>query len=77
MVDASYGVVDWTFDESWRITAGARYEDYWQLALPWNVFGCTVDQPQLPTDLNTLCAAAPADDEYFPSVSLVYLGIYG
>ena len=74
MVDASYGMVDWTFDDSWRITAGARYEDYRQIALPWNVFGYTLDQPQLPTDLDTLSAAAFADDDYFPSVSLVYMG---
>ena len=74
MVDASYGMVDWTFDDSWRITAGARYEDYRQVALPWNAFGYTVDQPQLPTDLDTLSAAAFADDDYFPSVSLVYMG---
>lgn len=73
MVDASYGMLDWTYDDSWRITAGARYEDYRQVALPWNVFGYTVDQPQLPTDSATLSAAAFANDDYFPSVALVYM----
>ena len=67
MVDASYGLVDWTVDETWRVIAGARYEDYRQVALPWNVFGYTVDQPQLPTDPETLRNAVFADDDYFPS----------
>ena len=73
MVDASYGMMDWMYDETWRVIAGARYENYRQVALPWNVFGYTVDQPQLPTDLETLSNAAFADDDYFPSVALVYM----
>jgi TonB-dependent receptor len=73
MVDASYGMMDWTYDDTWRVIAGARYEDYRQVALPWNVFGYTVDQPQLPTDPETLSNAAFADDDYFPSVALVYM----
>ena len=73
MVDASYGLVDWTVDETWRVIAGARYEDYRQVALPWNVFGYTVDQPQLPADPDTLRNAVFADDDYFPSVALIYM----
>ena len=74
MVDASYGMVDWTYDETWRVTAGARYEDYRQVALPWNVFGYTVDRPQISTDVATLARATFADDEFYPSLSLVYMG---
>lgn len=73
MVDASYGILDWTFDKTWRVTAGARYEDYRQAALPWNVFGATVEQPQLSADVATLRRAIFIDDDYFPSVSIVYM----
>jgi len=72
MVDASYAMLDWSFDDTWRVSAGARYEDYRQVALPWNVFGYTVAQPQLATDLETLRRATFADDDYFPSISLIY-----
>lgn len=74
MVDASYGMLDWTFDETWRVTAGARYEDYRQVALPWNVFGYTVDQPQISMDTATLARATFTDDTFYPSLSLVYMG---
>jgi TonB-dependent receptor len=67
-------MVDWTYDETWRVTAGARYEDYRQVALPWNVFGYTVDRPQISTDVATLARATFADDEFYPSLSLVYMG---
>ena len=56
------------------MTAGARYEDYRQVALPWNVFGYTVDRPQISTDVATLARATFADDEFYPSLSLVYMG---
>lgn len=74
MVDATYGMLDWTHDETWRITAGARYEDYRQVALPWNVFGYTADRPQISTDVATLARATFADDAFYPSLSLVYMG---
>ena len=74
MVDASYGMVYWTYDETWRGTAGARYKDYRQVALPWNVFGYTVDRPQISTDVATLARATFADDEFYPSLSLAYMG---
>ncbi|MDB2416784.1 TonB-dependent receptor [Pseudomonadales bacterium] len=74
MVDASYGMLDWTFDETWRVTAGARYEDYRQVALPWNVFGYTVDQPQISMDTATLARATFTNDTFYPSLSLVYMG---
>ena len=73
MVDASYGMLDWSYNDSWRVIAGARYEDYRQVALPWNVFGYTIDQPQLPTDPETLRNAVFADDDYFPSVAVIYM----
>lgn len=73
MVDASFGLVDVTFSETWRFVGGARYEDYRQVALPWNIFGYTTDSPQLTTDVSTLSDAVFADDDYFPSMSLIYM----
>ena len=66
-------MVDVTFSETWRFVGGARYEDYRQVALPWNIFGYTTDSPQLTTDVSTLSDAVFADDDYFPSMSLIYM----
>jgi TonB-dependent receptor len=74
IVDASYGMVDLTFNDRWRFVGGARYEDYRQVALPWNVFGYTVDQPQITTDPETLRNAVFQDDDYYPSAAIIYMG---
>jgi len=62
MTDAAFGLVDWTFDDTWRIAAGARWEDYRQASIPWNPVGFTQNDPQIdacdvlqPVDPNVVC----------------------
>ncbi|HZD54209.1 MAG TPA: TonB-dependent receptor plug domain-containing protein, partial [Woeseiaceae bacterium] len=54
MTDAVFGLVDWTFDDRWRVAAGARWEDYRQAALDWNPFGYTASDPQVTTNPDVL-----------------------
>ncbi|MCB1645399.1 MAG: TonB-dependent receptor [Pseudomonadales bacterium] len=74
MTDAVFGKMDWTIDETWRISAGARWEDYRQIALDWNIYGYTVDNPQITTDPVKLQNASYQNDDIYPSVSLTYMG---
>ena len=89
MTRSVFGHVDWTFDDTWRIAAGARYEDYRQASVEWNPLGFSAEDPQLnlcnivdPCDPN-----APGfddgsftplvgfqDDKFYPAAALTYMG---
>lgn len=73
MTDAVFGQVDWTFDDTWRIAAGARWEDYRQVALDWNPFGYSLTNPQVTTDPEVLEEGTFADDKVYPAVALTWM----
>ncbi|SFB87036.1 TonB-dependent receptor [Microbulbifer thermotolerans] len=72
--DAAFGKVDWTLNETWRIAAGARWEDYSQVALDWNPYGYSIDDPQITMDVEALKNATFTEDAVYPSLSLTYMG---
>ena len=74
MTDAAFGKVDWTWRETWRVSAGARWEDYKQVALDWNIYGYGIDDPVVTTDDERLERAAFAADDVYPSLSLTWIG---
>jgi TonB-dependent receptor len=73
MTDAVFGIVDWTYDETWRLAAGARWEDYRQAAVDWNPHGFSLADPQVTTDPEILRRGAFASDDIYPSASLTYM----
>jgi TonB-dependent receptor len=73
MTDAVFGIVEWTYDETWRIATGARWEDYRQVALAWNPFGYSEANPQVSTDPDVLEEGTFTSDEIYPSASVTYM----
>lgn len=71
--DAVFGKIDWTYDETWRVMLGLRWEDYSQVALDWNINGYTIENPQITTDVETLEEAVFKEDEIYPSFALTYM----
>nr|WP_010130466.1 TonB-dependent receptor [Microbulbifer agarilyticus] len=74
LTDAVFGKVDWTLSETWRASAGARWEEYNQVALDWNPYGYSVDDPQITADEDVLRDSTYSDDAVYPSLSLTYMG---
>ena len=74
MTEAVFGKVDWTWNDTFRITGGARWEDYKQVALPWNRYGYSVDNPQISTDPEDLEKATFSEDRIYPAASIMYIG---
>lgn len=72
MTDANFAVVDWTWNEALTLSIGARNEYYRQVALPWDVSGYRIIQPQIAMDTSALRDAVFEDDDLFPAVSVVY-----
>lgn len=75
MTDAAYGMVDIKWNETWRLTGGARYEDYRQALLPLDLLDYTGQH------LNELIEGiqkedqrfALRDDGWYPSLALTYM----
>jgi outer membrane receptor protein involved in Fe transport len=73
MTDAYFGSLDWTIQDTWRIAAGVRWEQYRQVALDFNKFSFDVGQPVVTTDPDELLRSVYLEDEYYPAVSLTYI----
>lgn len=73
MTDALFGIVDWTYDDTWRLATGARWEDYRQAAVDWNPYGFSLSDPQVSTDPETLRRGTFASDDIYPAGSLTYM----
>ncbi len=66
-----YGIVDVLYDETWRVTVGARWEDYNQVGVPWNPLkyeGC-----QISCDEQKLLASVFKENDFYPSLSVTYI----
>ena len=74
MTDGYFGKFDWTVNETWRVSAGVRWEDYRQVALDQNVLGFSVTDPVVSTDPAVLERAAFQDDDIYPALSVTYMG---
>ncbi|HEX5766064.1 MAG TPA: TonB-dependent receptor [Woeseiaceae bacterium] len=73
MTDAAFGSVEWTWNDTWKIATGARWEDYRQVAVSWNPYGYSQANPQVTTDPDVLKRGTFADDEIFPSASVTWM----
>ena len=79
MNDSVFGSVDVTWNDTWRVAAGARWEDYSQVAVAWNPYGFSPENPQIDIgdpDSPTFNQGdfAFKDDKVYPSLALTYMG---
>lgn len=74
MTDSAWGKIDWTFADTFRFAAGARWEDYSQVGIPWNPFSYSQQTPQVTGDPNELVDAVFKEDKIYPAASITYMG---
>jgi outer membrane receptor protein involved in Fe transport len=74
LTDAMFGHVDWTWDDRWRLSAGARWEDFTQVALDWNIYAFGAAATQVSLDPATLADSVFRSDEIYPSIAMTYMG---
>ena len=75
-VDAGYGMVDINFNSTWRVTAGARYENYQQAVLPIDLLDFSGNSI---ANLNNQLAdpnqkLAIGEDDTYGSLGVTYMG---
>ncbi len=88
MTDSVWGSVDWTYADTWRVAAGARWEDYRQASVPWNPYGYTLGSPQVNADFEDPPGSGQIseagreeidswyfqEDKIYPALGLTYMG---
>ncbi len=72
MNSSVYGMLDWRFNDMWRLTLGARYEDYKQVSLPWDLYAYGVNSPQVTVNVDELVSYSFTQDKVYPSLSIGY-----
>jgi TonB-dependent receptor len=73
MTDSAWGQVDWTWNDTWRLAAGARWEDYSQAGVPWNPYSYSQQVPQVTNDPDELVDAVFKEDKVYPAASITYM----
>jgi TonB-dependent receptor len=80
-VTAAWGKVDFTWNDTWRFTGGARWEDFERVSAaldPLNyvtstrVLNCNGEDLSLPGKL-PFCPTVVQEDDYYPSVAITYI----
>lgn len=72
-VDATWGKVDLTFSERWRVTAGLRWEDFERLAVPINPLEFDPDIGIITVPDEELANLAKTADDYYPSLAVTLI----
>ena len=73
MTDAWFGNLDWTWADTIRIAAGARWEQYRQVALDLDPFSFSVVTPPITTDTDELIQASFSEHDLYPALSVTYM----
>ncbi len=72
-IDAAFGGVDLTLDETWRLNAGVRWEDWSQLSVPVNQNEFRTSVGKIPLTVEQLANAGKTDDDLYPSAAITYM----
>lgn len=72
-VDAVFGNLDVTFNDTWRVSGGVRWEDFARVSVPVdpNQFDTDIGKILVPAD--QLASIATADDDYYPALAVTYM----
>jgi TonB-dependent receptor len=72
-VDAVWGQLDVTWNETWRVAAGARWEDFSQLSVPVDQYEFDVDTGKIAVPASALETFATNEDDYYPAAAVTWM----
>ena len=72
-VDAVWGKVDVTWNDTWRVAAGARWEDFSQLSVPIDQHEFDVNVGKIPVPADELDSLAFNEDDYYPAAAVTWM----
>jgi TonB-dependent receptor len=72
-VDSVWGKADFTFNDTWRVTAGLRWEDFARLAVPVNALEFDGDVGIITVPEDELEDLAKAEEDYYPALAITWM----
>jgi TonB-dependent receptor len=72
-VDAAYGKFDLTWNDTWRVAGGVRFEDFQRITVPIDPLEFDVNVGKIPIPIDQLESLATAEDDYYPALALTYM----
>jgi TonB-dependent receptor len=72
-VDAAFMKADWNWNDTWRVAAGVRWENFRQIAAPVNQYEFDVDVPKIPVPIEDIQAAIKDEDAYYPALAITWM----
>lgn len=72
-IDAAFLKTDYTWNETWRVAAGVRWENFRQIAVPVNQYVYDVDVPKISVPLEQVEQLIKDEDDYYPSAALTWM----
>jgi TonB-dependent receptor len=73
VVDAGFGGFDLTWNDTWRLHGGARYEDWMQLSVPVDHLQFDTGVGKIPIPVEDLSSVGKEVDDWYPSLALTYM----
>ncbi|MFX3658038.1 MAG: TonB-dependent receptor domain-containing protein [bacterium] len=71
IVDASYGKFDLLWNDTWRISGGARWENFQQVSVPVNLLAFST--PRIPLSAEEIASSAINEDDWYPALAVTYI----
>jgi TonB-dependent receptor len=71
VIDAGFGNIDLTWRDTWRLSAGARFEQWSQLSVPVDQLDYSASK--VPLTPEQLVLAAKVVDDWYPSVAVTWI----
>lgn len=71
IIDANHVKFDLLWDSTWRISGGARWEQFQQIAVPVNLLA--FDSRRVPLTPAQIEASAVNDDDWYPALAVTYI----
>ena len=72
-IDAAWGNVDVTWNETWRLSAGARWEDFARVSVPIDQYEYDTGVGIIRVPLEDIENQAVAEDDYYPAAALTWM----
>lgn len=72
-ITAGWGKVDFLWDDTWRVTAGARWEDFERISVPIDQYQFDPSIGKILVPPGGLESLATAEDDIYPAVALTWI----
>ena len=72
-IDAAFLKTDLNWNDTWRVAAGVRWENFRQIAVPVNQYEFDVNVPKIPIPLDQVEQMIKDEDDFYPTLAVTWM----